>query len=123
MLSLKGEMKMPLEGIEKYLLRNSFKKNYLPESVLWRRKDGMSDGVSGSKKRWYEEIQERIEPIVSDKIYENFKGFFPSKEALYYKKVYDNIFTVYSPNIDYWLPKWVDCGGDPSGRIMKVFQE
>jgi asparagine synthase (glutamine-hydrolysing) len=123
MLSLKGEMKMPLEGIEKYLLRNSFKENYLPESVLWRRKDGMSDGVSGSKKRWYEEIQERIEPMVSEEVYREVKDLFPSKEALYYKKIYDNIFTVYSPKIDYWLPKWVDCGGDPSGRIMKVFTE
>ena len=123
MLSLKGEMKMPIEGIEKFLLRNSFKKGYLPEEVLWRRKDGMSDGVSGSKKRWYEEIQERVEPLISDVEYSRYKISFPSKEALYYKKIYDSIFTVYSPKIDYWLPKWVECGGDPSGRIMKVFEE
>ena len=122
-LSLKGEVKQPFEGMEKDLLRSSFMEGYLPNSVLWRRKDGMSDGVSGDKgKRWYEEIQERVENIVTDKYFEIYKDNFPTKEALYYKKLYDKLFPVYQPIVGYWLPKWVDCGGDPSGRIMKMFE-
>ena len=46
---LDGKIKMPVNGFEKDLIRSSFPDRYLPNSVLWRRKDGMSDGVSGNK--------------------------------------------------------------------------
>ena len=118
---LDGKIKMPVNGFEKDLIRSSFPDRYLPNSVLWRRKDGMSDGVSGNKgKRWYEEIQDRVEVLVhANELTEKFY----SKEAVYYKNIYDTYFPFYQPVIDYWLPKWVDCNGDPSGRIMKIFEE
>jgi asparagine synthase (glutamine-hydrolysing) len=119
--------KIPKNGIEKHILRKafdkhySFDKNYLPDEVLWRRKDGLSDGVSGDNgKKWFEEIQEFVDHEISDAEYEESKVKFPSKEAFYYKKKYDEMFPNYQPKYDYWLPKWVDHGGDPSGRILKV---
>jgi asparagine synthase (glutamine-hydrolysing) len=40
--------------IEKYLLRKAFDvDNLLPKSVLWRVKEGMSDGVSSKTKSWF----------------------------------------------------------------------
>ena len=39
------------------------------------------------------------------------------------EKLYDIKFPVYQPTVKYWMPKWVECGGDPSGRIMKVFEK
>jgi len=47
-LSIDPELKLPKKwGIEKYLLRKAFDKNdLLPKDVLWRKKEGMSDGVS-----------------------------------------------------------------------------
>ena len=84
----------------------------------------MSDGVSGdSGKRWFEQIQEFVEEEVSDVVFMKNKNKFPSKEAYYYRLIYDDLFPTYQPQYDYWLPKWVDCGGDPSGRVIDVFNE
>ena len=116
----KSEFLQPKENMEKWILRDAFSKNYLPELVLWRRKDGMSDGVSGNGgKKWYEQIADFVEPLISTEEARNF----PSKEACYYKKLFDELFPLYQPQIYYWLPKWVQCNGDPSGRILKVFEE
>ena len=118
-MSLDGNLKEPKNGLEKSLLRSAFSSNYLPEDVLKRRKDGMSDGISGdSGKKWFEQIQEFVEKKVGDIDVSNF----PSKEAYYYKTVYDKLFPTYQPKYDYWLPKWVECGGDPSGRVLDVFK-
>jgi asparagine synthase (glutamine-hydrolysing) len=123
-MSLSGELREPQGKIEKFLLRNSFTDGYLPKEVLWRRKDGMSDGVSGdSGKKWFEQIQEFVEDKVSDAVFMKNKNKFPSKEAYYYRLIYDDLFPTYQPKYDYWLPKWVDCGGDPSGRVLEVFNE
>ncbi|OUW95965.1 MAG: asparagine synthase (glutamine-hydrolyzing) [Pelagibacteraceae bacterium TMED237] len=116
----KSEYLKPKNNIEKWILRNSFKNKYLPDEVLWRRKDGMSDGISGNNgKKWYEQIAEFVDPLITDEECKNF----PSKEACYYKKIFDEIFPTYQPNFYYWLPKWIECNGDPSGRILKVFNQ
>jgi asparagine synthase (glutamine-hydrolysing) len=123
-MSLSGELREPRGKIEKFLLRSSFTHGYLPKEVLWRRKDGMSDGVSGdSGKKWFEQIQEFVEDKVSDAVFMKNKNKFPSKEAYYYRLIYNDLFPTYQPEYDYWLPKWVDCGGDPSGRVLEVFNE
>ena len=95
---------------------------YLPEKVLWRRKDGMSDAVSGdSGKKWFEQIQDFVNTEITDEEFNREGGGLPSKEAYYYKNIYKRLFRRYHPEYNYWLPKWVDCGGDPSGRILDVF--
>ena len=121
-LSLPGKVRQPKKDIEKFLLRDSFKEGYIPNNVLWRRKDGMSDGVSGSSgKKWFEQIQNFIDNKISDSEFEDHSCRFPSKEAFYYKKLYDQIHPNYQPKYEYWMPKWVECDGDPSGRVLKVF--
>jgi len=121
-LSLSGDIREPKEKIEKFLLRKSFDSDYLPKEVLWRRKDGMSDAVSGdSGKKWFEQIQEFVDQKLSDAEFQEKGKEFPSKEAYYYRCIYNEIFPGYQPTYNYWLPKWVDCGGDPSGRILEVF--
>lgn len=115
------DIKIPINGIEKYTLRKSFEEGYLPDEVLWRRKDGYSDGVSGTGKKWYEQIKEFVEDIISDEEYYNSSILFPSKEAYYYKKLYDEMFPTYRPVYEYWMPKWVECNGEPSGRILDVY--
>jgi len=120
-LTMNPEDKVPVKGIEKYTLRKSFEEGYLPDEVLWRRKDGYSDGISGSGKKWYEQIQEFIEPIITDNEFSNSGISFPSKEAYYYKKIYNEIFPTYQPEYEYWMPKWVECNGNPSGRILDVY--
>jgi asparagine synthase (glutamine-hydrolysing) len=44
---------------EKYLLRKAWDStDLLPKSVLWRRKEAFSDGVSSGSRSWYQIIQE-----------------------------------------------------------------
>jgi asparagine synthase (glutamine-hydrolysing) len=122
--NIDSELKVPKNNIEKYILRKAFEKNYLPEEILWRRKDGFSDGVSGDKgKKWFEQIQDFVNEKISEKEFDDYKHDFPNKEAYYYKKIYNEKFPNYQPKYDYWLPKWVNHNGDPSGRNLSIFCE
>lgn len=121
-LSMRGNDKGPQDGMEKSILRKSFEHDYLPLDVLWRRKDGMSDGVSGdSGKKWYEQISDFVYDEISEAEFEKYENDFPSMEAYYYKKIYNEIFPTYQPVYNYWLPKWTNHGGDPSGRNISIF--
>jgi len=135
-MSLPINQKCPINGIEKYILRKAFDYDYeepevyregverricyLPKEVLWRRKEGFSDGTSSIEKPWYKYIQEYINPIIPDYLY---NPNFPSKEAQYYKMIFSNIFPKYNIEIPYWLPKWSGDVKDPSGRLMKAFDQ
>ena len=64
-LSLPAEDRQPREGREKYLLRKSFSESgILPDAVLWRPKEGFSDGLTAKTKSWYEHLQNWIEDKV-----------------------------------------------------------
>ena len=118
-LSLQPKLICPKKGFEKYLLRCAFSHgNYLPECVLWRRKDGMSDAISSLDKPWYKMIQGFVEEIMP---YE-YPDKYPSKEAYYYRKVFNQIFPTYQPEIPYWMPRWTNAK-DPSGRVLDVYDE
>lgn len=127
-LNIPGKYKVPLSrGVEKEILRNAFV-GYLPDEVLWRRKDGMSDALSGLKKNWFEYIQDFVDTKISDNEWEhiiqnNKNQSLISKEAYYYKTIYDSIFNNYQPEYPYWMPKWVPCNGNPSGRVLDVYDE
>lgn len=83
--------------IEKKILRDSFKQ-YLPDSIYNRQKNGMSDAVGYS---WVDYLKENI---TSD-YYLNL-----------YKKDYNKV-----DNIKYqWMPKWTDIK-DPSARLLSNF--
>ena len=86
--------------------------------MLWRRKDGLSDGVSGTK-TWATYIQEFVDSIISDETFEACSGMYPSKEALYYYEVYKRFFPELTSNMPhYWMPKWTNQT-DPSGRLVE----
>lgn len=99
-------------NIEKFYIRNEFKNNYLPDDILWRRKDGFSDGVTSTlSKPWYS--------VYNNSIYDTKK--FPSSEAQTYKSIYDMYFLNFDLKTPYWMPKWIETNGDPSGRKLAVF--
>lgn len=53
------------DGVEKHLLRDSFKGlNLIPEDILWRRKEAFSDGMMSVKKSWYIYLQDHLESTV-----------------------------------------------------------
>ncbi|XP_071947346.1 asparagine synthetase [glutamine-hydrolyzing]-like isoform X2 [Antedon mediterranea] len=105
----------PKGGIEKELLRKAFDgTDLLPEQVLWRKKEEFSDGVSSVEKTWKAILQEHIENLVTDKDMKDapevYKFNTPqSKEAFYYRKIFERLFPNRSSLIPYtWLRKWMN---------------
>ncbi len=103
-MSIDPKKKMIQDGIEKYLLRKSFEFD-LPKDIVWRRKDGFSDGISKLEKPWYEIIEE----------YSQSKHKLSESEM--YKMIYKKYY--FSDNIPhYWMPKWSGELTNPSGRLI-----
>ena len=129
--SIPGNLRKPYKNIEKYYLRKAFQ-HKLPSQVLWRKKEALSDGVSGIEKSWFEYIKEWVREYFSnnfditefEKLQEIAKfcniEYFLSEESLYfyqqYKRHYNHKAIPY-----YWLPKWQDIT-EPSARVLSVFQ-
>lgn len=115
--------------IEKFPLRKAFDgENLLPDSVLWRRKNGFSDSVSSKKRSWYKIAQEYIDKIISDSEFEQCRHDFThctplTKEAYFYRKVFTEFYGPHQNLTPYqWLPRW--CGDiiDPSARVLTIYQ-
>ena len=103
-MSIDPNKKMVKDGMEKYLLRKAFE-NDLPDEILWRRKDGFSDGVSSVDKPWYEIIEE----------------YSQKKYNMCEEDMYKHIYVKYykgTDNIPYmWMPKWSNQT-NPSNRLI-----
>ena len=123
-LRIPGELRAPQNGIEKYILRMAFEGD-LPDEIIWRRKAAFSDAVSGPEKKWYEQIQEFVGKIVSDDTFEHYSVRFPSKEAYYYWKIFNEFFYGFkNPIPEYWMPKWSkEANGNPSATVLNVYNE
>jgi asparagine synthase (glutamine-hydrolysing) len=96
---MRQDVKMIRGGmIEKWVLRKAFE-GYLPDEVLWRQKDGMSDAVGYS---WVDHLKETGE---------------------HYDKIFDRIYPGMCHLIsEKWMPKWVEAD-DPSARVLKVKEQ
>jgi asparagine synthase (glutamine-hydrolysing) len=105
-MKINPDKKTVRNGMEKYLLRKAFDGD-LPSEIIWRRKDGFSDGVSSFSNPWYKIIDEY-----------SHKTFNMNEQDMYrhlYDKYYEGV-----DNIPYlWLPKWTNQGEtNPSNRLM-----
>ena len=130
-MSIDPKLRIPTNGIEKWLLRSSFEGNYLPHEVLWRKKEAFSDGVSSTEKSWFEIIQELANEKYTDATFKNYKKSFehcppPNKEALYFRLKFEELFgsdDVCKIIPYYWLPKW--CGNitEPSARVLGAYNQ
>jgi asparagine synthase (glutamine-hydrolysing) len=101
---------------EKWLLRESFApEKLLPEEILWRTKDGLSDGCSSLNRPWYQVIQEKAELEVKECTHE-------TKEDTMYRQLFNKMFPGRENLIPYkWMPRWVGKMTNPSGRLMEAF--
>ena len=112
---------LKINPIEKNLLRSLFI-GYLPDEILWRRKDGMSDAVGTN---WVDTIKTYAEKNVSSKefrmISERARGYnvpLTKEEAMYRNIFWQN----FGKDSDYliseiWRPKWTTIT-DPSARLL-----
>jgi asparagine synthase (glutamine-hydrolysing) len=130
-MKLSPVIKMPFQGMEKYLIRKAFEvvlPDLLCKEVLWRAKEAFSDGVSKHVKSWYEIIQDDVETFITNKEYnDNYTQYTimkpVSKESYYYRKIYEQ----YYPNREnvishFWLPNWSGNIKEPSARVLKVYE-
>ena len=108
-------------GIEKRVLREAFEE-YLPDEILWRQKDGMSDAVGTS---WVDGIKMYAETTVSDSEFMEIRNKSVyhntplTKEEALYRKIF---WTYYGTDHDHliseiWRPKWTSIT-DPSARLL-----
>jgi len=128
-LQIDPKLKMPKTyEIEKYLLRKAFDADkIIPDKVLWRTKEGMSDGVSSKKKPWYGIIQDSLEVEISDEDFKKRQAEHPwnppkFKESLHYRELYIKHFGKTDSTVPYyWLPKWCGDIDEPSARVLNCY--
>ena len=118
---------------EKWLLRTAFSKEkivnheskpFLPDEVLWRRKEAFSDGVSKTTKSLYQIIQEYVETIPINPIQNNTIYINPPKttEQTYYRNIYETHYNGLGHLTPYfWMPKYVDAV-DASARTLNIYK-
>ncbi len=95
------ELRMPYQGYEKWLLRETFS-DLLPPSIAWRQKNGMSDAVGYA---WADALRKYGESN--------------------YKKIFREIFGRKNDHVVpyMWMPKWSVGVKDPSARLLPHFTD
>ena len=115
---------------EKYLLRSAFANmEILPNEVLFRKKEAFSDGVSTSKRAWYETIQNDLEQSEEKKALIEAPFMFltthnepKTAEQIYYRKIFQQYYGAHDNVIPYyWMPKFIDAA-DCSARTLSVYK-
>ena len=107
--------------IEKKILRSAFE-GYLPDEILWRQKDGMSDAVGTN---WVDKIKKYAEDGVDDTLFRETRAKSRGHNIPLTKEeaLYRNIFwKMYGNDNDHliseiWRPKWTTVT-DPSARLL-----
>ncbi|EDV96901.1 probable asparagine synthetase [glutamine-hydrolyzing] [Drosophila grimshawi] len=109
--------------MEKFVLRQAFTGDYLPDAVLWRQKEQFSDGVGYAL---IDALPNFAARHVSDAQLLEAKQRFPinppkTKEAFYYRCIFEEQFPGESAanTVEKWAPRldW-GCPEDPSGRAQ-----
>lgn len=116
---------------EKYLLRQSFTSKYvlnnddkpfLPDEILWRRKEAFSDGVSSNGRSLFIILQEKIVDLIA-KDYGIFHLQGINAEKYYYKTIFTLLYNGLENIVPYyWMPKFTNAT-DPSARTLDVYKK
>ena len=111
---------------EKYLFRKAFDHEYIPDSILWRRKEAFSDGVSSKERSWYKIIEEKVAlqtTLKYDLEVEYAHNPPQTLEQLYYRTIFEKHYPGQAETIPYfWMPKYTDAT-DASARTLDVYNK
>jgi asparagine synthase (glutamine-hydrolysing) len=100
---------LKIDDVEKQILRDAFE-GYLPDSILARQKNGMSDAVGYS---WVDGLKKHCTGSI----------FGPKTETGFYRKIFRKHFGDNMHLTPYmWMPRWSDAD-DPSARHLSVFKD
>lgn len=125
-MGINPEKKMNTYGKGKYLLRQSFTDNYLPEIILQREKAAFSDAVGHSLVDY---IKEYAEELYTDEKFKEKCNKYKyhkepyTKESLMYREIFEGFYPMKADLVvDYWLPnkEWEQLKDvtDPSARVL-----
>ena len=117
--------------MEKHILRIAFT-GYLPDEVLWRRKEAFSDGVSSNERSWYQVIREHVsrkyedieqESCDMDKVKFRFPNLPPpDAETMWYRTIFERWFgKKFHPIPNYWKHPFAEKEEDPSARSLQCY--
>ena len=139
------------DSIEKYILRKAMTGKYikdskdrelLPEHIMWRTKEAMSDGVSLHNESWFQIIQshlksKRAKKTFAHPFHDSFSNLNSNSNLNHVKDIelekawYKELYTSYYPGCAhllpyYWLPRWsYDENSrpveDPSARVLSCY--
>jgi asparagine synthase (glutamine-hydrolysing) len=116
-------MRRPILGerVEKWMLRRAFEgTGLLPSSVLHRKKEAFSDGVSSAEDSWYLTVSKHAEEegIVIGQWEHNPPS---TPEGAWYRKTFERMFGSVAARFipHFWMPRWVENVNDPSARVLK----
>ena len=108
--------------MEKHLLREAFL-GYLPDTVLWRRKEAFSDGVSPQERSWFQVIRDHVAAYTFDDT--NARGLpaAPDAETAWYQRLFKGFFPHegFDPIPHYWTHPFGTPGEDPSARLLDCY--
>lgn len=122
--------------MEKQILRDAFI-GYLPNNILYRKKEQFSDGVSGFNGKldnWIDAIKDYTEQFYSIEQFDVKKIKYgynspDTKEKLYYRELFCKLFCSSAQyfntselTVKTWEPKWSDTK-DPSGRVQTFWSK
>ena len=114
--------KLKMDACEKKVLRDAFV-GYLPEEILWRQKDGMSDAVGTG---WVDFLRMQGERRISDNAFMVNKAICAqhneplTKEEVWYREIFWNFYGCRHDHLisEIWRPRWTNVT-DPSARLLK----
>jgi asparagine synthase (glutamine-hydrolysing) len=130
-LSLDQRLRVPIDGMEKWLLRHSFDTSepYLPKEVLFRHKNAFSDSVATTEKPLYKMIHELTDNFYTDEQFEqksrSYDHCIPvNKEALYYRELFNLYIGRDKESLipHHWYPQWSGNITEPSATVLDVYK-
>jgi len=124
--------------VEKRLIRKAFQycednpdthrhdgRPFLPETILWRKKEAFSDGVSQHSRSLFEIIQEYTNQLDLSRfkhLWKHSKNVPKTSEQLYYRSIFESHF----PNADilprFWMPKYVVANDASARTLVSLYQ-
>ena len=126
-MSVDPAKKMNVYGKGKYLLRQAFVGNYLPESILQREKAAFSDAVGHSL---VDDLKAYAERCYGDDWQEiagkyRYHAMPFTKESLLYREIFEKYYPGQAEMVtDFWMPNksWAGCDvNDPSARVLSNY--
>lgn len=117
--------------IEKSILRTAFSEgNFLPDKVLWRRKEAFSDGISRAEKSWFEMAREEGEKRAGGDWTSRAASYTvnppTTAEALWYRELFHEAYpdaAAVAATPAMWMPRFIAGATDPSARTLSLYTE